>query len=59
MGKIGKEKNTKNKAKHTKLMGRKINKIRKNKDVTKNKMKYLLKKHQEVKLDDENKSSEE
>jgi len=59
MGKIGKEKNTKNKSKHTKLMDRKLNKIRKNKDVTKNKMKYLLKKHQETKLEVENKSSEE
>ncbi|PCI03733.1 MAG: hypothetical protein COB81_03310 [Flavobacteriaceae bacterium] len=59
MGKIGKEKNTKNKSKHSKLMDRKMNKIRKNKDVTKNKMKHLLKKHQETKLDQANKSSEE
>ncbi len=59
MGKQGKEKNTKNKAKHTKLMDRKINKIRKNKDVTKNKIKYLLKKHKETKTEVENKSSEE
>ncbi|PCH75489.1 MAG: hypothetical protein COB98_08905 [Flavobacteriaceae bacterium] len=59
MGKIGKEKNTKNKSKHSKLMDRKMNKIRKNKDVTKNKIKYLLKKHQETKQVDDNKSSEE
>ena len=59
MGKIGKEKNTENKSKHSKLMDRKMNKIRKNKDVTKNKMKHLLKKHQETKLDQANKSSEE
>ncbi|PCI31371.1 MAG: hypothetical protein COB60_11940 [Flavobacteriaceae bacterium] len=58
MGKQGKEKNTKNKAKHTKLMNRKINKIRKDKDVTKNKLKYLLKKHQEVNLDEENQTTE-
>ena len=36
-----------------------MNKIRKNKDVTKNKIKYLLKKHQETKQVDDNKSSEE
>lgn len=59
MGKIGKEKNTKNKAKHTKLMNRKIKKIHENKNVTKNKIKYLLKKHQEAKLDEENNSSQE
>ncbi|MBL4747059.1 MAG: hypothetical protein JKY08_11950 [Flavobacteriaceae bacterium] len=59
MGKIGKEKNTKNKAKHTKLMNRKIKRERENKGVTKNKIKYLLKKHQETKLDAVTKSTEE
>ena len=41
------DKNTKNKAKHSKLMARKKNKIRKDKIANKEKLKSILKKHQE------------
>ncbi|ADV51045.1 hypothetical protein I2486_18725 [Cellulophaga sp. E16_2] len=41
MSKKGKEKNTKNKAKHTKLMNRKINKQRDEKEVRKQRLKEI------------------
>lgn len=43
----GQEKNTKNKAKHSKLMARKKNKIRRDKDANKEKLKTIMKKYQE------------
>lgn len=53
MPKKGKEKNTKNKAKHTKLMNRKLNKIREEKLQHKLRLKELVKKHQEQRLKDD------
>tara|TARA_R110002020_G_scaffold85624_4_gene211200 strand:+ start:577 stop:741 length:165 start_codon:yes stop_codon:yes gene_type:complete len=53
MAKKGTPKNTKNKAKHTKLMNRKKNKVRKEKDAHSEKIKAIL---QQSKL---NKKSEE
>jgi hypothetical protein len=47
MPKKGKEKNTKNKAKHTKLMSRKINKLRDEKLTRKERLKAIIKKAQE------------
>ncbi|MBU2996387.1 hypothetical protein KO500_08070 [Cellulophaga baltica] len=47
MTKKGKEKNTKNKAKHTKLMNRKINKLRDEKVTRKERLKEIMKKAQE------------
>mgnify|MGYP001250210219 CR=1 FL=1 len=47
MGKKGKEKNTKNKAKHSKLMGRKKNKLREDKLQHELRLKDLVRKHQE------------
>ncbi|QWX85105.1 hypothetical protein H0I23_05570 [Cellulophaga sp. HaHaR_3_176] len=47
MSKKGKEKNTKNKAKHTKLMGRKINKLRDEKEMRKQRLKEIIKKAKE------------
>lgn len=47
MGKKGKEKNTKNKAKHTKLMDRKINKLRDEKEIRKQRLKEIIKKAKE------------
>jgi hypothetical protein len=44
MSKKGKEKNTKNKAKHTKLMNRKKNKLRAAKILTNQRLKELNKK---------------
>lgn len=44
MAKAGKEKNTKNKAKHSKLMNRKKNKLRKEKDAAKARKKELMRK---------------
>ncbi|QXP54713.1 hypothetical protein H0I25_11510 [Cellulophaga sp. HaHa_2_95] len=41
MSKKGKEKNTKNKAKHTKLMNRKINKLRDEKEARKQRLKEI------------------
>ncbi len=50
MSKKGKEKNTANKAKHTKLLNRKKNRIKKEKETRKERLKAIVKKHQE-KLD--------
>ncbi len=48
MAKKGKEKNTQNKAKHTKLMNRKKNKIRKEKEARAARLKVLVQKmHQQ------------
>ncbi len=47
MPKKGKEKNTKNKAKHTKLMNRKLNKLRDEKMQHKLRLKALVQKHHE------------
>ena len=47
MAKKGKAKNTKNKAKHSKLMGKKINKLRKEKDTRAERLKDIIKKSQE------------
>lgn len=41
------DKNTKNKAKHSKLMARKKNKIRRDKDAQKEKLKEIMKKYQD------------
>ncbi|MDT0295196.1 hypothetical protein ACFQ3R_05135 [Mesonia ostreae] len=49
MAKSGSEKNTKNKAKHTKLMNRKKNKMRDEKEARKAKLKELAKKMNEKK----------
>lgn len=46
MAKKGQAKNTKNKSKHTKLMERKKNKIRKDKDANKEKLKEIMKRYQ-------------
>ena len=43
MAKKGKEKNTKNKAKHSKLMDRKKNKLKKEADTRKERLKEILK----------------
>lgn len=53
MPKKGKEKNTKNKAKHTKLMNRKLNKIREEKLQHQLRIKALVKKHNEQKKQEE------
>ena len=42
MSKKGKEKNTRNKAKHTNLMNRKKNKLRKEQDTRKEKLKQII-----------------
>ena len=47
MPKKGKEKNTKNKAKHTKLMNRKLNKLRDEKIEHQQRLNALVKKHKE------------
>lgn len=49
MSKKGKEKNTKNKAKHTKLMKRKLHKLRDEKASRKLRLKEIIKKAQENK----------
>jgi hypothetical protein len=49
MSKKGKEKNTKNKAKHTKLMSRKINKLRDEKEQRKMRLKEIIQKAKEAK----------
>jgi hypothetical protein len=49
MSKKGKEKNTKNKAKYTKLMNRKINKQRTEKEVRKQRLKEIIQKAKEDK----------
>jgi hypothetical protein len=47
--KKGKEKNTKNKAKHTKLMNRKLNKLRDEKIAHQHRLKELVNRHNEQK----------
>lgn len=47
MAKKGKEKNTKNKAKHAKLMQRKTDKARKEKDARSEKLKAIIQKAKE------------
>lgn len=47
MGKTGKEKNTLNKAKHSKLMARKINKKKKEEALRKERLKAIIKKAQQ------------
>ncbi len=42
MAKKGKEKNTRNKAKHTKLMNRKKNKLRNEQETRKEKLKQII-----------------
>ncbi len=42
MAKKGKEKNTRNKAKHSKLMDRKKNKLRKEQEMRKEKLKQII-----------------
>ena len=49
MPKIGKQKNTKNKAKHTKLMQRKLNKERADKEATKARLKAIVQKANQMK----------
>jgi len=49
MAKKGKEKNTKNKAKHTKLMNRKKEKLRKEKEANAAKLRAIVKKVNESK----------
>lgn len=44
MAKKGKEKNTKNKAKHSKLLNRKISKSKKEKETRKERLKAIVKK---------------
>ena len=48
MGKSGKEKNTKNKAKHTKLMNRKKNKVKTDAALRKERLKAIIKKAKEL-----------
>jgi len=50
MGKKGQEKNTKNKAKHSKLMDRKKNKLKHEKDLRKERLKAIIKKKNETDL---------
>ncbi|MFS4492877.1 hypothetical protein [Maribacter sp. 2308TA10-17] len=47
MAKKGKAKNTVNKAKHTKLMNRKKNKLKKEAELRKERLKAIIKKSQE------------
>lgn len=47
MAKQGREKNTKNKAKHSKLMARKKNKLKSEKEARQAKLKAIIKKSQE------------
>jgi len=49
MAKKGKEKNTVNKAKHTKLMNRKNKKIKTKKNLNKQRLKAIIKKVNEIK----------
>ena len=48
MAKKGKEKNTVNKAKHTKLMNRKKNKHKKESELRKKRLKAIIKKSQDT-----------
>ncbi len=52
MAKQGRDKNTKNKAKHTKLMNRKKNKLREEKRLRAERLKALVKKANEAKNSD-------
>ena len=52
MPKKGKEKNTKNKAKHSKLMGRKINKVKLEKLQQKEKLKAIIRRANKEKAKD-------
>ncbi len=54
MPKKGKAKNTLNKAKHTKLMNRKINKVKLEKQLHKERLKAIIKKVNEEKVNAEN-----
>ncbi|MDW5288317.1 hypothetical protein [Formosa sp. PL04] len=56
MAKKGKEKNTKNKAKHTKLMTRKKNKLRTDKEMRKERLYTIVKKSQEDQSNQEDQS---
>jgi len=47
MSKKGKEKNTANKAKHTKLLNRKKNKLKKEKETRKERLKAIIAQHRE------------
>ena len=47
MAKTGREKNTKNKAKHSKLMSRKINKKKAEESLRKERLKAIIKKSKE------------
>jgi len=47
MSKKGKEKNTANKAKHTKLLNRKKNKLKKEEETRKERLKAILAQHRE------------
>ena len=52
MPKTGKAKNTVNKAKHTKLMNQKINKVKLEKQRNKERLKAIIKKANEIKSND-------
>jgi hypothetical protein len=52
MSKKGKAKNTVNKAKHTKLMNQKINKVKLEKQRNKERLKAIIKKANEFKKDE-------
>ncbi len=54
MAKQGRDKNTKNKAKHTKLMNRKKNKLREEKRLRSERLKALMKKVNDTKNADTN-----
>ncbi len=53
MGKKGKEKNTVNKAKHTKLLNRKKNKLKKEKETRKERLKTIMANHREQQKSEE------
>ncbi|RAJ14264.1 hypothetical protein [Arenibacter echinorum] len=55
MGKKGKEKNTANKAKHTKLLNRKKNKLKKEKETRKERLKNIITNHREQQKNEEKK----
>jgi hypothetical protein len=54
MPKKGKAKNTWNKPKHTKFMNRKINKVKLEKQLHKERLKAIIKKVNEEKMNEEN-----
>ncbi|WP_196888808.1 hypothetical protein [Aureivirga sp. CE67] len=58
MAKKGKEKNTLNKSKHTKLMNRKKNKLRKDKEATKQRLKAIIQKANKAKTQEETENPE-